>query len=103
MKLNKALRGYYREQVDAVTVTGTIPVGKRKGRGAGSPMFAFAFHTVLIGLIVMATISGYNQPSHLEQRMGVIIDRYNIEDRLTDSLESLIHNIKKNREDGGAL
>ncbi|MBP7737715.1 MAG: hypothetical protein KA369_17160 [Spirochaetes bacterium] len=103
MKLNKALRGYYREQVDAVTVAGAIPVVKRNGRGAGSPVFAFAFHTVLIGLIVMATISGYNQPSHLEQRMAAIIDRYNIEARLTDSLESLIIIIKKNRDDGGAL
>ncbi len=103
MKLGKALRGYYREQVNAVTVTGAIPVGKRKGRGAGSPVFAFAFHTALIGLLLTALISEHYHTSRLERQMALIIDRYNIEDRLTDSLERLIIIIKKNRDDGGAL
>ncbi len=103
MKLNKALRGYYREQMDAVTVTGAVPPVKEKRPGRPSWLLNVSFHTALIGLMVTAMVSGYYQPSHLEQRMGTIIDRYGIEDRLTDSLESLIIIIKKNRDDGGTL
>jgi hypothetical protein len=101
MKLRKALRGYYKDQVDAVNIAGGIPLMKTNGRGAGSRMFNFVFHAVLIGLIVTAMLLGRHQQSLLNQQMEIIINRYNVEDRMTDSLESLIIIIKKNRNAGG--
>ncbi len=103
MKLKKALRGYYQEQVDAVNVPGGIWKEKTKSSRVESRVLNAAFHAVLIGLIVTAMISGYYKPSLLEERMYTIVDRYNIEDRLTDSLESLIIIIQKNRNNGGKL
>jgi hypothetical protein len=103
MKLKKVLVGYYREQVDTVGIAGGVWTAGVKGRGAGSRMFNIAFHAALIGLIISAMLLGWYQPSRLEQCMGIIVERYNVEDRLTDSLESLIINIQKNRNDGGKL
>ena len=78
-------------------------MAETKDSRAGSRMFNVAFHTALIGLIVSAILLGRYQPSRLEQCMGIIVERYNVEDRLTDSLESLILIIQKNRNDGGKL
>jgi hypothetical protein len=103
MKLKKALRGYYQTQVDSVDIAGGIWAVKAKDSGAGSRVFSFAFHTALVALIISAILLGRYQPSRLEQCMGIIVERYNVEDRLTDSLESLIINIQKNRKDGGEL
>lgn len=103
MKLRRIMRGYYREQVDGVNVTGGIWKVKHINPRAESRMMNVAFHTVLLGLIVTAMLSGYYHPSRLEEQMGVIIERYNIEDRLMDSLDSLIIIIKNNRNTGGEL
>jgi hypothetical protein len=101
MKLRKVLRGYYKEQVDAVEINGLEWKVKTNGAGAGSRLYTLAFHAVLIALILTAMISGRYQTSRLNQQMGIIIERYNVEERLTDSLESLIIIIKKNRNAGG--
>ncbi len=103
MKLEKALRGYYREQVDAVTIACGRWEAKTKSSRVESRVLNAAFHTILMGLIVTAMISGYYQPSRLNQKMVIIIDRYNIEERMTDSLENLIIIIKNNRSAGGRL
>jgi hypothetical protein len=103
MKLKKLMNTYYQEQVDSVDIAGGVWTAQAKGRGPGSRMFSFAFHAVLIGLIVSAMLLGRYQPSRLEQCMGIIVERYNVEDRITDSFDSLIIFIKKNRNPGGGL
>lgn len=103
MKLKKALRGYYRDQVGAVSVQRGIPV-RKAGRG-GSRFLPFnaLFHAAVIGVIVSAMISGYYRTSLLERRIGELVDRYNIEERMTNSLDDLIIIIKNNRKAGGDL
>jgi len=103
MKLKKALSGYYREQVDSVDIAGGLWTVKAEGRGIGSRKFNVAFHAALICLIVLAMLVGRYQPSRLEQQMGIIIVRYNVGERMTDSFENLIIIIKNNRSSGGKL
>ncbi len=103
MKLKRIMNAYYREQIDSVDTGAGVWTAQAKGRGAGSPVFNAAFHAALICMIVSAMLAGRYQPSRLEQQMGILIDRYNVEERMMDSLESLIIIIKKNRDDGGRL
>ena len=91
------------EQVDAVTLPGNFWKVKIKSPSAGSLLLNIVFHAFIIGLIITAIISGQYQPSHLNQQVGIIIDRYNVEKRMMDSLENLIIIIKNNRSDGGTL
>lgn len=103
MKLKKMLRRYYLEQVDAVTLPGNIWKVKIKSPRAESLLLNIVFHAILVGLIITAMISGQYQPSHINQQVGIIIDRYNVEKHMVDSLENLIIIIKNNRSDGGTL
>lgn len=103
MKLGKALRRYYMNQVEAASLSGGEWRAKTNGRTGSSLLFNIAFHAVLVVFIVSAMLLGRYQPSHLNRQMGVLIDHYNIEVRLADSLESLIKIILEYRKNGGDL
>lgn len=103
MKLKKALRGYYREQVEAVKLSGGYAMPVSGGIRTGSLAFNVAFHAVLVALIAGAMISGRYQPSHLGEMIFQITERYNIDDRMVNSIENLIQLIKNSKRAGGAL
>lgn len=102
MKLSKALRGYYREQVEAVRLSGVHAISA-SGGGTGSWAFNVVFHAVLLGLIVTGMISGRYQSSLLERRVLVITENYNIDEHVTKFLDDLVQEIRKNRSEGGRL
>ncbi len=103
MKLKKALRGYYREQVEAVKLSGGYAMPVSGGTRTGSLAFNVAFHAVLMALIAGAMISGRFQPSLLERRVLVISEQYNIHERVTNFLDDLVSEIKINRSERGKL
>lgn len=103
MKLQKALRGYYREQVAAVKLSGGHALPASGGGRTGSFAFNLAFHAVLLGLIVTGMISGRYQSSLLEKRVLVITEQYNIDEMVTGFFDDLVREIQNNRSKGGTL
>ncbi|MBN2077329.1 MAG: hypothetical protein JW838_00090 [Spirochaetes bacterium] len=104
MKLHKALRNYYRDQIDALNIgPGRFIMEKRNNGRVRSQILSLAFHAILMALILTAMLSGWQRPSHLEQQMGLIISRHSPGEWFTDRLERMIFVIKKYRNTGGAL
>jgi hypothetical protein len=103
MKLNRLLKSYYREQVDAMPGSGGRMAPARRGRTGGSHAFDLVFQGTVIVIVTLAMLSGRFQPSFLVSRIGVVIDRYALEDRMIDSIESLMIAIKTTWNAGGGL
>lgn len=104
MRLQKALRNYYQDQIDALhTGPGQFIMEKGNNGHVRSRIFSLAFYAILMALILTAMLSGWQRPSHLERQMGLIINRHSPGEWFTDRLESMIFVIKKYRNTGGAL
>ncbi|MBN1496231.1 MAG: hypothetical protein JXA07_05640 [Spirochaetes bacterium] len=103
MKLQKALRGYYSEQVAAVKLSGGYAQPASGGGGTGSWVFNLAFHAVLMVLIATGMIYGRYQSSLLGQRVLVITEQYNINERVTGFFDDLVREIQNNRSEEGTL
>lgn len=102
MRLQKALRNYYREQIDALNLgPGRVVMEQRNNGRVRSRIPSLAFHVILLTFILTAMLSGWQQPSHLERKMDLVISRHSPEDWLTDTLERMMFVIKKYRNTGG--
>lgn len=102
MRLHKALRNYYRDQIDALQIgPGRFVIEKENSGRAGSRVFSLAFHAALMALILTAMLSGWQRPTYLERQMDLVISRHDPGVWFTDALEHMIFVIKHYRNTGG--